>query len=225
MRKTYLKMIKAMFRLCLILALCAVFLTPPAQAQSRRVDDRKTEPNVYAPRLYTDRLKIKMTLINLPGADAPGSFWEASYQIFFISEANLKKAFAKAPSGGWNPTPADFPGRILLGKGKLRQTNLRTISDRTYLSRAIPLKAKVPDKLRTKNATILTSYSVKIFDARLNSNIYRAGTSAAPPFIDDHAAGGNETARTMLYASFYITPSGKMFYSQRPRNSESTTWP
>lgn len=217
------KIMKAMLRLCLMLALCAFFPTP-AQGQGRSVDARKIEPDVYAPRLYTDRLKIKMMLINLPGADTPGSFWEASYQIFFISEANLKKAFAKAPSGGWNPTPADFPGRVLLGEGKLKQTNLRTISDRTHLSRAIPLKAKVPDKLRTKNATILTSYSVKIFDARLNSNFYRSGTFAAPPFIDDQTAGGKETARTMLHANFYITPGGKMFYSQKPRNPESTTW-
>jgi hypothetical protein len=225
MRKTNFKLSKNVPCLCLTLALCAFFLMPSVSGQTRSVDARKNEPNVYAPHLYSDRLKIKMTLINLPGADDPDSFWEASYQIFFISEENLKKAFAKAPSGGWNPTPADFPGRILLGEGKLKQTSLRTLSDRTHVSQAIPLKMKVPDKFRTKNATILTSYSVKIFDGRLKSNIYRAGTFAAKPFINDAAAGGNETARTLLYANFYVTPGGQMFYSQLPRNSESTKWP
>lgn len=208
--------------LCLILALYLFSLTPSVQGQATSTRVRIIEPNVYAPNLYADRIKLKMTLINLPGADSPDSFWEGSYQIYFISEENFQKAMQKAPSGGWNPTPADFPGRILLGEGKIRQTSLRTLSDRTFISRAMPLKMRVPDKLRTKYATILTSYSVKIFDARLNSNIYRAGMFVAKPFSD---TDGSEVARTLLYANFYVSPNGQLFYSQRPRNSQATTWP
>jgi hypothetical protein len=218
------KIIKAALRLSMPLLLCAVSLNSSAQAQTRSKSYRKIEPNVYAPDLYADRIKIKLSLVDLPGAVESKSYWEASYQIFFISEANLQAALKNAPAGGWNPTPADFPGRILLGQGTFRRNRLRTLTDRTYLSRAIPLKVRVPDKLRTKFATILTSYSVKIFDARLKSNIYKAGTFATQPFMDDPASGGNETARSLLYANFYVSSNGHLFYSQKPRNSENTTW-
>lgn len=224
-RETNLKIAEAASCLCLTLALCVFPLTTPAQVPTRRSGVRQLEPNVLAPHLYTNRLKLKLTLINLPGADEPGSYWEASYEIYFISEADFRKAREGAPRGGWNPTPADFPGRILLGRGKLRRTSLRTISDRTYLSRAVALKAKVPSKSRTKFATILTSYSIKIFDARLKRDIYRSGTFAATPFVDGDAAGGNEVARTMLYANFHVSPTGFLSYSQWARDPKSTNWP
>jgi hypothetical protein len=201
------------------------FLTFHAQGQRRVRTIKKAEPNVHAANLYADRIKLKLTLINLPGADEPGSTWEASYQIYFISEENFKNALRSAPQGGWNPSPADFPGRILLGEGRIKRTPLRTLAERTYMSKPLPLKGKVADGSRTKFATILTSYSVKIFDARLKSNIYRAGTFVAKPFTGDASAGENEAARTLLYANFYVSPNGQLFYSQRPRNTEATTWP
>lgn len=219
------KIIKAALRLCLPFLLCTVSLNSSVQAQTRSKSFRKTEPNVHAPELYANRIKIKLSLVDLPGAVESESYWEVSYQIYFISEASLQAAIKNVPTGGWNPTPADFPGRILLGQDTFRRNRLRTLADRTYLSKAIPLKAKVPDKMRTKFATILTSYSVKIFDARLQSNIYKAGTFAGQPFTEDPAAGGREIARTLLYANFYVNPKGRLFYSQRPRNSDSTTWP
>lgn len=224
-REKRLQIIKPAICLCLTLAFGAFAATPPAHGQTQSKTLRRVEPNVHAPQLYADRIKIKMTLINLPGAEEPGSYWEASYQIFFISESNLKKKLENAPEGGWNPTPADFSGRILLGEGKLKRTSLHTLPERTYVSKAIPLKMKVPDKSRTKYASILTSYSVKIYDARLKSNIYRSGTFVAKPFTDTPAAGGNEAARTLLHANFYVSPNGHLFYSQRPRDSASTTWP
>lgn len=183
------------------------------------------EPNVYAPDLYADRVKLQMTLIDLPGAAERGSYWEVSYQLYFISEADFMKALQRAPSGSWNPTPEDFPGRVLLGRGHLKRTSLGTPPERSHLSRAFPLKARVPDRLRTKFATILTSYTVKIFDARLASTTYRTGTFATQPFINDPASGGRAVARSLLYANFYVSPRGELFYSQLPRNSARTTWP
>lgn len=220
-----LKFIKAASCLGLALALCSSPLAAPVLGQGRRTNVRKLEPNVYAPHLYTNRLKLKMTLINLPGADEPGSYWEASYQVFFISESNYQNALRGAPRGGWNPTPENFPGRVLLGEGRLRRNSLRTLTERTYLSRAFPFRSRVADGARTKYGTILTSYSVKIFDSRLKSNIYRSGTFVTRPFTGDAAAGEAEAARTMLYANFYVGPGGQLSYSQWPRNSEATTWP
>lgn len=213
------------YRLCQALALGVFFLTAPVQGQTARTSVRKIEPNVHAPHLYTDRIKLKLTLINLPGAEDAKSYWEASYQIFFISEANFSRVLKAAPIGGWNPTPENFPGRILLGEGRLRRTSLRTLGNRTYLSKPLVLKAKVPDQARTKYARILTSYSVKIFDGRLKSNIIRSGVFMTNPFTGDASAGEPMEARKMLYANFYVGPTGQLSYSQRPRNSEDTNWP
>lgn len=176
------------------------------------------EPNVYAPDLYADRVRLQMTLIDLPGAAQQGSSWEASYQVYFVSEADFMKALGHAPAGNWNPTPEDFPGRILIGRGHLKRTRLGTLPERTYLSNAFPLKARVPDRLRTKFATLLTSYTVKIFDARLASSTYRTGTFATQPFVDE----GGAVARRLIYANFLVSPGGELFYSQLPRNSAGT---
>lgn len=209
-----------------LLLLCLFSLSTIAQAQTTtRTNFRKMEPNVYAPDLYADRVKLQMTLIDLPGASERGSYWEVSYQLYFVSETDFMKALQRAPNGSWNPTPENFSGRILLGRGHLKRSSLGTLPERIYLSKAFPLKARVPDKLRTKFATILTSYTVKIFDARLASSTYRTGTFATQPFISDSASGGREVARSLLYANFYVTPGGELFYSQLPRNSTRTTWP
>jgi hypothetical protein len=218
--RTFFRIGEAAPALCLTLALLIPFAATPARGQRKQNRNlREVEPNVYAPQLYADRLKLKLTLINLPGAPDPRSTWEASYQIYFIPESNFQSVLRSAPSGGWNPSPADFPGRILLGEGRIRRTSLRTLAERIHLSRGLALKSRVPDKMRTKFATIMTSYSVKIYDARLDSTVYRSGTFVAKPFADD------EGARTTLYANFYVSPTGQLFYSQRPRNSDATTWP
>lgn len=216
----------AMRRLLGLSFLCVFSFSAVPQGQTTaRTNFRRLEPNVYAPDLYADRVQLQMTLIDLPGAAQQGSYWETSYQVYFVSEADFMNAMRGAPAGGWNPTPADFPGRILLGRGRLKRTSLGTLPERTYLSGAFPLKARVPDRLRTKFATLLTSYTVKIFDARLASSTYRTGTFATRPFVDEAASGGRAVARRLLYANFYVTPGGELFYSQQPRNSARTTWP
>jgi hypothetical protein len=209
--------------LCLLFALCSFAPGSSARAQAPSTGFKEIEPNVHAPQFYSDHLNLKMTLVNLPGAGEPGSSWEASYQIFFIAEADFKRAIAGRPPGGWNPTPADFPTRLMLGQGTFKRASLQTLPDRSYLSSNIPLKMKVADRDRTKYAVIMTSYSVKIFDARLKTSVYRSGVFIARPFVEE--AGGGESARRLLHANFFVNPEGRLFYSQRPRNSEATTWP
>lgn len=219
----HLKLTKAAPWLCLVFALCSFHSGSSARAQEPSTGFKEIEPNVHAPQFYSDHLNLKVTLVNLPGADEPGSSWEASYQVFFIAEADFKKVLSGRPPGGWNPTPADFPTRLMLGQGTFKRTSLQTLPDRSYLSSNIPLKMKVANKYRTKYAVILTSYSVKIFDARLKSSVYRSGVFVARPFVEE--AGGAGAARKLLYANFFVNPEGRLFYSQRPRNSEATTWP
>jgi hypothetical protein len=220
----HLKIKKAAPWLCFVFALCSFLSGPPARGQAPSTGFKEIEPNVHAPQLYSDHLNLKMTLVNLPGAADAGSVWEASYQVFFISEAGFRQVLNGRPPGGWNPTPADFPSRVLLGQGNFKRTALQALPERSFVSGNIPLKAKVADRDRTKYAVVMTSYSVKIFDARLKSTVYRAGVFISRPFAEG-TGGEGETARKLLYANFYVNPDGRLFYSQRPRNSEATTWP
>jgi len=53
---------------------------------------RKLEPNLYSPQLYAEKLKIKFSLVDLPGSKDARSTWEVSYRLYFISEAEHVKS-------------------------------------------------------------------------------------------------------------------------------------
>lgn len=225
-----------LFICLLVLTACAFTPLPTTKAQgqrSRATTFRRFEPNVYAPDLYADRLKLKLTLINLPGAGEAGSYWEVSYRIFFISEAEVQAVTEEtrkrqAPNGGsfsWNPNPSMFPGKILLAQGSFKRTSLATLTDRTYIQDRIPFKSKIPDKQRTKFATLMTSFSVKLYDARLKTPVYESSAWQTNPFEDDAAQPDKAAPRQMLYANFFLSPQGQLFKSQWPRHGDSTSWP
>jgi hypothetical protein len=234
---------KALSSSLLRLLICLLFLapcvvTPPtvtkAQGQrSRATTFRRFEPNAYAPDLYADHLKLKLTLINLPGAVEAGSYWEVSYRIFFISEAEVQAVTEEtrkrlAPNGGsfsWNPNPSMFPGKILLAQGNFKRRNLATLTDRTYIQDRILFKSRIPDKQRTKFATLMTSFSVKLYDARLKTTVYESSAWQTNPFDDDAAQPDRAAPRQILYANFFLSPQGQLFKSQWPRNGDSTNWP
>ncbi|MGH9766248.1 MAG: hypothetical protein ACREAB_02340 [Blastocatellia bacterium] len=91
------------------------------QKPSRIGRVRTIEPNLLAPDLYSNKLKVRISLVGLPGADEQGSYWEATYKLYFISEAEYREVLKQilkqsAPDGGavtWNPDPSLFPGKIL----------------------------------------------------------------------------------------------------------------
>jgi hypothetical protein len=195
---------------------------------------RRIEPNMLAPELYEDRLSMKLTLVDLPGASDARSTWEGSYQLYFISEAEFKKVSEavmrkqqeKEPGKttfGWNPEPADFPGKILLAEGAISKKNITTPEQRVHLHGDIPFKEKIPAELRTKGAHLMTVYSVKVYDARLKVPAYDKGIFLAFPF-DDQTDPEKIAPRKIVYTSFYVSPKGDIWNSQLPRRDGDTKW-
>ena len=182
------------------------------------------EVNVYAPHLYADKLDVVATLVDLPGARKKQSYWELSYQLYFVPEDRYYEAVARFPRGGSNPTPEQFPGRVLLLEGHKQIRRLGTLAERTIKLTGVPFKQKVPDTQRTKFACLMTHYSVKIFDAELKTTVYRSGVFLTDPY-EDHPQDPNQAIpRKTIYLSFMITPDGYLNRSQVARQAGSTKW-
>jgi hypothetical protein len=179
------------------------------------------EPYRYAPELYADRQNLTITLINLPGANTPRSVWEVSYKVYFVSEAAHDRAIKNVAAGASNPRATDFPEKLLLAEGRFRKTSLNTLSKRTHVSAAIPLKSRVPDKERTKFSYIMTDYTVSITDAKLGKTIKRSGILMARPFDTE---GGRVVPRRTMYANFFVTPQGDFYFSQLPQSNAVALW-
>lgn len=170
------------FVAALLMMLCALAQSASAQTQApapetspapktKITSHRHIEPNTLAPELYEEKLSMKFTLVDLPGATDPRSTWDASYQLYFISEAKFKKISEgvmrrqqeKEPGRtvfGWNPEPADFPGKILLAEGTISKKDISTPQQRIHVQDNVAFKEKIPAELRTKGAHLLTAYSV-----------------------------------------------------------------
>lgn len=196
-----------------ILIFTALFTPLMAQTGSRGFKVR--EPNLYAPQLYADSLDFKATLVNLPGVKNERSYWEFSYQLYFVPEDKYYEALKRAPKGSSNPTPEEFSGRILLAKGHKKKMHVGTLSQRTIDVNGVPFKQRVPDVKRTKFAYLLTAYSVKIFDAQLNTTVYYSGIFLTEPYqeVDEQ----NEViARRTIYLNFGVNADGSLNRSQLP---------
>jgi hypothetical protein len=182
------------------------------------------EPNLYAPHVYADDLEFLATLVDLPGARNKQSYWELSYQLFFVPEDKYYEALARAPRGPSNPTPEEFPGRVLLAQGHKRTRRLASLKERTIHLTGVSFKPRVPDTQRTKFAHLLTHYSVKIFDAELKTTVYRSGIFITDPY-EGHPQDPNQAiARKTIYLNFMVTPEGHLNLSQLARHARSTTW-
>jgi hypothetical protein len=176
------------------------------------------EPNLHVPNLYADKIDFVVTLIDLPGAKKKQSYWELSYQLFFVPEDRYYETIRRLPKGGSNPTPEEFAGRILLAQGHQRKAGLETLKGRTITLRGVPFKEKVPDAQRTKFAYVLTGYSLKIFDAELNTTVYRSGIFLTEPYEADPQAQNQDVPRKTFYVTFAVTPNGTLNRSQeRPK--------
>lgn len=209
----------------LLLCLLCVAIAQ-AQGQRLRSRTRRMEPNLHAPNLYADRLRMQFMLVNLPGAVEPGSFWEVNYRLYFISESEFERVMRQTfGSGNYtvNGFP-DFPNKILLAEGNFREENLRTLRNRVHIVDAIAFKARVPNQMQTKFARLMTFYSVRIFDARLRTTLYRSGSWLTHPFDDHPNQPEQAIPRETVYTNFFISSEGRLFYSQWPRNNSDANW-
>jgi len=202
--------------------------------QSKGLVVHSYEPNVYAPQLYADKLKLKVILVNLPGSNSADSSWEAAYQLYFIPEAAYEAANQRvrkelAPDGGgfnWNPTASHFSEKTLLAQGSFKKKGLATPQDRIHATDNIIFKSKIPDKKRTKFARLLMSYSVKIYDGQLKLPLYRSSVWLTYPFNEQPAQANRFSPREVIFANFLVSPRGSLFASQLPRNNNDIVrWP
>jgi hypothetical protein len=194
------------------------------RAQRGNTGFKVREPNLYAPHVYADNLEVIVTLVDLPGAKKKQSYWELSYELYFVPEDKYYEAIQRLPKGPSNPTPEQFPGKVLLLQGHKKLRDLDTLKERTIHLTGVALKKRVPDAQRTKFAYLMTHYSVKIFDAELKTTVYRSGIFLTEPY-EDHPQDPNQAiARKTIYMSFMVTPEGYLNRSQLARDPGSTKW-
>lgn len=198
----------------LICAFCIMATSASAQERKNVIrSGTMREPNLPAPNLFAERLKINATLIDLPGSSDPNSTWELVYEIYFIPENEYYSLIDRLPPGEHSLQVKQFTRKILLGGGRIKRASLATLQARSDIQE-IDFKSKVPEKDKTKFARLLTSYSVKIYDARLKIPIYHSGVFVTNIF----EKGSDITApKNALYLNFSVSPEGGLSYSQRPK--------
>src|SRR5215213_6687746 len=214
----------------LIIFGCLLFLTlwplGGAAQQKMRIDRRAIRPNLLAPELYSDKLSLKITLMNLPGAATSASYWEVEFQVFFVPEQEFEKNLKELNKAGKGRElrPEYFPGRILLATGKFNKQRLDTLKERTFVREAIPFGDKVPSEQQTSFSSLMSFYSVKVFDGKLKKDIYGSDVFIVPPFETDTNDRNSLIARTGLFLNFFVAEDGSLYRSHTKSASETTEW-
>jgi hypothetical protein len=194
--------------------------------QKVRIDRRTITPNRPAPQLYADKLALKITLMNLPGAETPPSHWEVEYRVYFVAEQDFEKTLKEMNKAGKGRElrPEHFQSKVLLAEGKFRKQKLATFKERVFLRQGIDFRSKVPLDQQTSFSSIMSFYSVKIFDGKLKKDIYGSDVFIVPPFenaIDDR---NSLSPRADLFLNFFVAENGSLYRSNTKSASESTEW-
>ncbi|HKG59865.1 MAG TPA: hypothetical protein VKB05_08825 [Pyrinomonadaceae bacterium] len=214
----------------LIIFGCLLFLTlwplGGAAQQKMRIDRRTIRPNLIAPELYSDKLSLKITLMNLPGAATSASHWEVEFQLFFVPEQDFEKTMKELNKAGKGRElrPEYFPSKILLATGKFNKQRLDTLKQRVFLRQGISFRDKVPPELQTSFSSLMSFYSVKVFDGKLKKDIYGSDVFIVPPFETDTNDRNSLAARTDLFLNFFVADDGSLFRSNTKSASETTEW-
>lgn len=202
-----------------------------AQKPGRRTRSIRFEPNVHAPELYAAKLTMQFMLVNLPGAGMKGTSWRGEYKLYFIPEAEFEKTkISNLPAQGGvisrDLQPEDFTNKTLLAEGTFKGDGLATPLSRVFLRPSIAFKTRIPDAQRTKFAKLLTVYSVKIYDAKLKTTLYKSGIWIAHTFDPDELSSNSEkaVARMTVYSSFFVAPDGDLYTSQWRHDTNDTNW-
>jgi hypothetical protein len=196
------------------------------QEQKMRVDRRTILPNVMAPQLYSDTLSLKITLMNLPGAATSTSYWEVEFQVFFVAEQDFGKNLKeiKQAGKGRELRPEYFPNRILLATGKFNKHSLATLKERAFVRRGIAFRNKIPPEQQTSFSSLMSFYSVKVFDGKLKKDIYGSSVFIVPPFEREVDDSNMLFPRTDLFLNFFVADNGSLYRSNTKSASETTEW-
>jgi hypothetical protein len=194
--------------------------------QKMRLDRRTIRPNLIAPEVYADKLSLKITLMNLPGAATPTSNWEVEYKVFFVAEQDFEKSMKEISKAGKSRElrPEYFQSRILLAEGKFSKQKLATLKDRSFLRPEIVFRDKIPHDQQTSFSSIMTFYSVKVFDAKLKKDIYGSDVFVVPPFEADTNDRNSFSPRAELFLNFFVAENGSLYRSNTKSASETMEW-
>lgn len=203
------------------LAFVFVSLLPDSNysQERKRSSSVRVIPNHHAPELYADKINFRLTLVNLPGANSPESNWQTSYKVYFVPESEFDGALRAV--GNREPTPEDFPGKILITSGSVNKKSLQNISGRIVEKNALPFKVKIPDKSKTMFGKIITFYTAKIYDARLKKTAYQTSLFISPPFEPN---GAEKKPLENIFLNLYVNNDGRLFTSQMERNKTNADW-
>ena len=195
------------------------------QQPKMRVDGRTIKPNLIAPELYSDKLSLKITLMNLPGATTLTSHWEVEFQVFLVPEQDFGKNLKEIKKAGnaRELRPEYFPSRILLATGKFNKRRLSTLKERAFV-RQIDFRNKVPPQQQTSFSSLMSFYSVKVFDGKLKKDIYGSAVFIVPPFERDSNDRNSLLPRTELFLNFFVSEDGSLYKSNTKSASETTEW-
>lgn len=209
---------------CLLLS--SLWPVGGAGQQKMRIDRRTIRPNLIAPELYSDKLSLKITLMNLPGAETAASHWEGEFQIFFVSEQDFEKTMKEINKAGKGRElrPEHFPSRILLTKGKFNKQRLDTLKERAFVREGIIFRDKVPHEQQTSFSSLMSFYSIRVFDGKLKRDIYGSDVFIVPPFETDTNDRNSLLPRTDLFLNFFVAEDGSLYRSNTKSGSESTEW-
>jgi len=196
------------------------------QEQKMRIDGRTITRNRIAPELYSDKLSLKITLMNLPGAATSTSYWEVEFQVFFVPEQDFGKNLKdiKHAGKGRGLRPEYFPSRVLLATGKFNKHKLGTLKERAFVRRGIAFRNKIPPQQQTSFSSLMSFYSVKVFDGKLKKDIYGSSVFIVPPFETDTNASNSLLPRTDLFLNFFVAENGSLYKSSTKSASETTEW-
>ena len=127
-----------------------LLLSLNAAAVKAQPQERKTgrlvavTPNRLAPELYSEKLTLRITLMNLPGANEPRSQWQGEYKVYFVAEREFEKIMRQLKREGRDRelTPELFPQKVLLAQGSFAKNGLKTLSARTFIVKGKTLKGR-----------------------------------------------------------------------------------
>ena len=191
-----------------------------------KIDGRTITPNRIAPELYSDKLSLKITLMNLPGAASSTSYWEVEYQVYFVPEQDFRNNLNDIRKAGKakDLRPEYFPTRILLATGKFNKHRLSTLKERAFLRQGIPFRNRIPPAQQTSFSSLISFFSVKIFDGKLKKDIYGSSLFIVPPFEKDTNPNNSLLPRTELFLNFFVAENGSLFRTNTKSASETTEW-
>ena len=197
-----------------------------AQQNKMRVHGPTIKRNVIAPELYSDKLSLKITLMNLPGAATSTSYWEVEYQLYFVPEQDFRKNLSdmKKSGKGRELRPEYFPTKILLATGKFNDHKLGTLKERAFLRQGISFRNKIPPQQQTSFSSLMSFFSVKIYDGKLKKDIYESSVFIVPPFEKDSDPHHSLLPRTELFLNFFVADEGSLYKSNTKSGSETTEW-